>query len=280
MIHRCDGVWDCRGGEDEMSCDNFCRGGRFTCRNRKDCVEHNQYCDGRSDCPDGSDELPDCVCNRAGQFACKTPAGSPQCVARMSVCDGKDDCDDGSDESICGRHTSEATVIMRLLGGESNLTASYSTEPYLVETSTKIADKENVNFRTQYDNESTQNAKTATSTRRQHNKKRPIIPNGQAKRSTPAPIFDVHVYPARQEVLAGHDVVLQCRDEGDARAEVHWTRHKGTSLPERAIQTMGRLDIPEIRLEEAGIYICRAKGHHPKSKGSQMTARVKVLPRP
>ena len=49
MAHRCDGIWDCHGGEDEISCDNFCRGGRFTCRNRKTCIEHHQ---GR---PDGFD---------------------------------------------------------------------------------------------------------------------------------------------------------------------------------------------------------------------------------
>lgn len=30
--------------------------------------------------------------------------------------------------------------------------------------------------------------------------------------------------PVRQVVIVGNDVVVQCRDEGDERAEVYWTR--------------------------------------------------------
>ncbi len=52
-----------------------------------------------------------------------------------------------------------------------------------------------------------------------------------------------------QTVLSGHDVVLQCRDEGDERAEVFWSRDDGVPIPARAIQIRGRLDISGIRFD-------------------------------
>ena len=42
MSHRCDGIWDCGRGEDEMSCDNVCKGGQFTCRDHKTCIPANR----------------------------------------------------------------------------------------------------------------------------------------------------------------------------------------------------------------------------------------------
>ena len=52
-----------------------------------------------------------------------------------------------------------------------------------------------------------------------------------------------------QTVFSGHDVVLQCRDEGDERAEVVWSRDDGVPLPARASQIRGRLDISGIRFD-------------------------------
>ena len=72
MKHRCDKIWDCEGGEDELSCDNGCpNGGQFACRNQKECITMTRYCDGVADCSDGSDEAPECRCHKRGQFACK-----------------------------------------------------------------------------------------------------------------------------------------------------------------------------------------------------------------
>ena len=42
MSHRCDGIWDCGRGEDEVSCDNVCKGGQFTCRDHKSCIPLNR----------------------------------------------------------------------------------------------------------------------------------------------------------------------------------------------------------------------------------------------
>ena len=43
MGHRCDGIWDCEKGEDEISCDNVCKGGQFTCKDHKTCIPANRY---------------------------------------------------------------------------------------------------------------------------------------------------------------------------------------------------------------------------------------------
>ncbi len=93
VSHRCDGIWDCAGGEDELSCDNSGRcasrspggssgsvgGPQFACRDQRQCVDLARYCDGSADCDDGSDEIYECGCHRAGQFAC---AEGGQCVSR------------------------------------------------------------------------------------------------------------------------------------------------------------------------------------------------------
>ena len=90
-----------------MSCDSICKGGEFTCRDRKTCISSSRYCDGSPDCPDGgSDEFHECVCHKAGKFAC---ASRDQCVDRLKVCDGTRDCSDGSDEDrdICPKNATK-----------------------------------------------------------------------------------------------------------------------------------------------------------------------------
>ncbi len=82
--HRCDGIWDCVAGEDEMSCHNadLCSDNQqwqFACRSGRQCVAMSKYCDGVTDCDDGSDEREECGCHTSGQFACN---GGRQCISR------------------------------------------------------------------------------------------------------------------------------------------------------------------------------------------------------
>lgn len=77
--HRCDGIWDCVAGEDELSCNTVClEPNKFECKNRQ-CIDRNKYCDGEVDCDDGSDERFECNCHKTGQFACRDER---QCIAR------------------------------------------------------------------------------------------------------------------------------------------------------------------------------------------------------
>lgn len=80
--HRCDGIWDCVGGEDELSCNTICeKPDEFSCKNRQ-CVSRDKYCNGVVDCDDGTDESFDCKCHVNGMFACHS---GDQCVARLKV---------------------------------------------------------------------------------------------------------------------------------------------------------------------------------------------------
>ena len=50
-------------------------------------------------------------------------------------------------------------------------------------------------------------------------------------------------------MIAGQEVVFQCRDEGINRAAVTWVRGNGSPLPVNSvISTQGRLEIPNIQV--------------------------------
>ena len=93
------------------------------------------------------------------------------------------------------------------------------------------------------------------------------------------------VYPPSQEVYETGDVVIQCRDEGELRADVYWekatikTDSTPSKLPHGAFDYNGRLEISRILPHEGGNYICRAVGHE-NEVGSQVFATVNVLKLP
>ena len=73
----------------------------------------------------------------------------------------------------------------------------------------------------------------------------------------------------------GREVVFQCRDEGQLRANVRWTRPNGAPLPVGSRDLNGRLEIPDIKLSDSGEYICEAVNYRSKP-GSQKTVTLNV----
>lgn len=65
----------------------------------------------------------------------------------------------------------------------------------------------------------------------------------------------------------GREVVFQCRDEGPLRARVKWSR-RGRTLPPGTKDMNGRLEIPDIRMEHGGEYVCEAIGYTNLPHGS------------
>ena len=61
-IEQCDGIRNCKKGEDEINCPKECPKGQFTCtqfNNRLlplECIKTVKKCDGYRDCKNGSDE--------------------------------------------------------------------------------------------------------------------------------------------------------------------------------------------------------------------------------
>ncbi|KAK7112910.1 hypothetical protein V1264_012285 [Littorina saxatilis] len=76
---RCNGVFDCRGKEDEMDCDSYTCPGFYRCRASKICLHHDHLCDGVFQCPQRDDEL---LCN----FTCPENC---TCYGHAFICTGE-----------------------------------------------------------------------------------------------------------------------------------------------------------------------------------------------
>ncbi|VEN60340.1 unnamed protein product [Callosobruchus maculatus] len=129
----CDGVPDCRGGEDELEavCQNRhgCLPSEMLCTETDKCIPKDAFCDGINDCGDNEDEPDVCncaaylqmtnftkICDGAVNCADKTDEdqqicrctdtsfkcnSTNTCIPKESVCDGFRDCRDGEDEDTC-----------------------------------------------------------------------------------------------------------------------------------------------------------------------------------
>ena len=263
ISHRCDTIWDCKGGEDEMSCDSICKGGQFTCKDQKSCIPQERYCDGNVDCADGSDEYHDCVCHKAGKYACDT--GS-QCVSRLSVCDGIRDCIDGSDEYRCENTTKPGYVPPATTENPTTTTVQKrSTET--ASTTTTVAESTTRPNRL---------VMKPLKVPRRKRKPRRRFGRGRHMVARHTKMIRLQVYPKTQRVLEGGDIVVQCRDEGDLRSDVYWVRSSGRKLPKNAVDHRGRLEISQAKVKDGGAYTCVAKDHE-HEYGGQTFAGIRVL---
>ena len=112
---RCNGVWNCRNGADEVDCDSA---PLVTCPSRHHhCVSSTSYrlmclpvekaSDGRIDCVGATDEPLLCRSNdyqpSEEGFRCNVN-GQPICITPLQLCDGYMDCENGDDERFCARN--------------------------------------------------------------------------------------------------------------------------------------------------------------------------------
>ena len=74
----------------------------------------------------------------------------------------------------------------------------------------------------------------------------------------------------------GREVVFQCRDEGPIRARVHWIRKNNLPLPAGTRDVNGRLEIPNIQMDQGGEYICEAVGYPKSTAGSSVSVFLTV----
>jgi hypothetical protein len=89
---------------------------------------------------------------------------------------------------------------------------------------------------------------------------------------------NIQVYPERQNIRQGQEVVFRCRDESDSRLPVKWSRNDNKELPYGSTDIRGRLTIPNIQPEQSGVYICAAEGNSLGSRGAQKAAFLTVQP--
>ena len=77
-------------------------------------------------------------------------------------------------------------------------------------------------------------------------------------------------------MILGREVVFQCRDEGPIRARVHWVTKNNGPMPPGTRDVNGRLEIPNIKLEHSGEYVCEAVGYSRSTPGSTVSVFLQV----
>ncbi|CAH2294491.1 low-density lipo receptor-related 10 [Pelobates cultripes] len=107
---RCDGVWDCANGRDEINCTG-CAYGHFPCALSQACYPLNERCNYQTSCQDGTDEK-GCRGCQPGGFHCDLE----HCIYEAWVCDGQADCRDGTDEKNCGYTLPRKVIAAAVIG--------------------------------------------------------------------------------------------------------------------------------------------------------------------
>uniref|UniRef100_W4VRB4 Putative heparan sulfate proteoglycan 2 n=1 Tax=Corethrella appendiculata TaxID=1370023 RepID=W4VRB4_9DIPT len=275
MSHRCDGKIDCYDESDEDDCVQ-CRPDEFVCDGS--CLDIDKKCDGHRDCADGSDETPDCVRYGCPEFECSDGV----CISNAKRCDGNRDCRDGSDEYSCPCRSNEfqcndGSCIPEnrkcnhhpdCLDGsdEYNCQGLQLTkcQPYDFRCGTGecIPDDRKCDRRVDCRDGSDERDCHGGHTEEPQRLNLKTYPNEQIIKE--------------RQIREGREVVFQCRDEGPIRARVHWTRANGLPLPPGSRDVNGRLEIPNIRYDHHGAYVCEAVGYPKSVAGSSVTVQLSV----
>ncbi|CAF1499289.1 unnamed protein product [Adineta ricciae] len=118
MYTRCDQIWNCLDGKDEMNCDNSppllnCSSDSRMCVTLDTyqliCLPLRQINDGQIHCLGGTDERMLCrppYSRSDAKFYCVIHHNRPPCIQSGVLCDGKELCADGEDERFCNKSQS------------------------------------------------------------------------------------------------------------------------------------------------------------------------------
>uniref|UniRef100_A0A1B6EDX6 Basement membrane-specific heparan sulfate proteoglycan core protein n=1 Tax=Clastoptera arizonana TaxID=38151 RepID=A0A1B6EDX6_9HEMI len=237
---QCDGRRDCYDGQDEENCG--CRPDQFQCRDNR-CIFASQRCDRRPDCRDRSDEE-NCryQCTHL-EFKCH----SGDCIPITQHCDRNYQCPDGSDEVNCYSQP-KPTNPPSQVRCDSNQFACHSGNQCVPQYAHCDQNRDCDDASDEYNCAGTSD------------------------------LLILKTYPPDQIIKESREVVFQCRDEGPLRANIRWVRGNGQPLPPGSRDLRGRLEIPNIKLEHSGKYICEAVGYPESTPGSRVSVELVVEP--
>ncbi|XP_026845949.1 basement membrane-specific heparan sulfate proteoglycan core protein [Drosophila persimilis] len=176
----------------------------------------------------------------SNQFRCH----NGDCVPYSSTCDGIPQCRDGSDELECGGSLECLPSQFRCNNGQC------------VSATVRCNGKTDCQDSSDEQNCANEPGRTTSQ-------------------------LNLKTYPDSQiikerYIREGREVIFRCRDEGPFRAKVRWTRPGGQPLPPGFTDRSGRLEIPNIRLEDSGTYVCEAVGYPSYQQGQQVTVHLTV----
>ncbi|UYV67717.1 HSPG2 [Cordylochernes scorpioides] len=233
-----------------------CTPAQFKCSSGE-CVNASSRCDGRIQCRDGSDEY---NCPRipptqnilqcdTDHFKC---GDASKCIEDTFRCDGYYDCLDFSDEQSCESRHCRPSQYRCQTGLCIDRDRYCDGLPDCPDRSDEqdcwtCAPGQYVCANGQCIN-------------------RELRCNGQPDCTDYSDEADCHpqgdinlkVYPERQTIRQGQEVVIRCRDEGTRRAPVSWSRADNRPLPPNSTDVHGRLTMPNIQPIYGGVYLCTA----------------------
>ncbi|KRF94152.1 uncharacterized protein Dmoj_GI15893, isoform E [Drosophila mojavensis] len=279
---RCDGRRHCEDSSDEANC---CASDQFRCRDGN-CVSQDDVCNGIRQCMDGSDEENcDILQCQHNQFRCR----NGQCVSLTARCNGKTDCQDSSDESNCASYRPASPTTT------TTTTATTTTTTTVAPTTTTVLPVGPLRIICPPTAFRCENGPCIALTARCNGvidcpfdasdelDCEPITNEIDTSDTSPAgrSQLNLKTYPDSQiikerYIREGREVIFRCRDEGPARAKVRWTRPGGRPLPVGFSDKGGRLEIPNIRVEDSGTYVCEAVGYPSYIQGQQVTVHLTV----
>ncbi|KRF94150.1 uncharacterized protein Dmoj_GI15893, isoform C [Drosophila mojavensis] len=262
-----------------------CASDQFRCRDGN-CVSQDDVCNGIRQCMDGSDEENcDILQCQHNQFRCR----NGQCVSLTARCNGKTDCQDSSDESNCASYRPASPTTT------TTTTATTTTTTTVAPTTTTVLPVGPLRIICPPTAFRCENGPCIALTARCNGvidcpfdasdelDCEPITNEIDTSDTSPAgrSQLNLKTYPDSQiikerYIREGREVIFRCRDEGPARAKVRWTRPGGRPLPVGFSDKGGRLEIPNIRVEDSGTYVCEAVGYPSYIQGQQVTVHLTV----
>uniref|UniRef100_A0A0B7ATX1 Basement membrane-specific heparan sulfate proteoglycan core protein n=1 Tax=Arion vulgaris TaxID=1028688 RepID=A0A0B7ATX1_9EUPU len=241
----CDGRADCTDRSDEQNCPTSrpCPENQFQC-DTGHCLDLQRRCDGRSDCPNGSDEV-DCPTCSPTEYTCATG----QCISSVQRCDRRNDCPDGSDERNCPCLSEEFTCTSDGRCLPAGYRCNGNTEcrdgsdelgcvPQCSVREFKCSNNDCVSLSARCDG-------------------RLDCSDSSDERDCPSGV-SITISPQQMRKRAGTSASFICQVIGNPPPTVVWSRRSGGAMPPQAVDSNGRLTIVNLRLEDAGDYLCRA----------------------
>ncbi|XP_040578444.1 basement membrane proteoglycan isoform X5 [Lepeophtheirus salmonis] len=180
------------------------------------CLNISKKCNYVRDCLHGDDEF---ECGSISNCSTKTSflCLDGTCISEKNICDGKPDCFSREDEKDCIKYISRCEYHQFMCLGNLNCVPLSKKCDGFIDCEDESDERDCLSH---------------------------------------DPHIKIRLYPTKQTVISGQEVVFQCRDEGRHRLPVVWNKLRDDGSFDRVSSNNGRLEIFETSIRHAGVYFC------------------------